>query len=276
MTIWQCNYYFHFVGETVLYGQKDLQLLSTHNLSLVLSFCCTSSCGRNTNGRQTLGFCCLAWKAKQSHAVQHDSHRKGVQVGGKKKKAQILVLKWISDSSESPQRNAQGLGGCCWWVGRCHVLKRRKRDGEGRLWGKKAAAWLRRCLHKAARAKLKPRQGSFTSLSKQIFESCYLSVQQPPWLSSLTHYPLIFPAILTLKSFLVSSSLSKKIISACSSPVQVNIFCIIRIFLSVYPLWLKQKICKLHWKSMLEECRWLIIFQRAIHSIQILLWKYFS
>lgn len=208
-------------------------------------------------------FCWRAWRAEQSHAVQHDSHRKGVQVGGKK--AQILVLKWISDSSETPQHNAQGLDRCCRWVGRCHVLKWRECDGEGRLWGKKAAAWLRRCLHKVARAKLEPRQGSFTSLSKLIFESCYLPVQQPPWLSSLTHYPLIFPAILTLKSFAVSSSLSRKIISACSSPVQVNILCAIRWHFFRFNLCSSsRRYVNCIETTTLEECWWLIIFQPSI------------
>lgn len=104
--------------------------------------------------------------------------------------------------------------------------------------------------------------GSFTSLSKLIFESCYLPVQQPPWLSSLTHYPLIFPAILTLKSFAVSSSLSRKIISACSSPVQVNILCAIRWHFFRFNLCSSsRRYVNCTETTTLEECWWLIIFQ---------------
>lgn len=44
-------------------------------------------------------------------------------------------------------------------------------------------------------------------------------------LSSLIFYPLIFPAILTQKSSVVSAFLGKNIIYSCSSPVPVNILC---------------------------------------------------
>lgn len=46
-----------------------------------------------------------------------------------------------------------------------------------------------------------------------------------PLLTSLTFYTLIFPAILTQKSSVVSSFLGKNVIYACSSPVQINMPC---------------------------------------------------